>query len=101
VSREWSKRRGTHARNQLALNLKAIIVGCSPKLANDERAAEDWAAFALDTAGIRCPDRHTNPPAFKGMFARWRPKSLIRNLQFWSQFGTTNASLRSDAGIKR
>jgi hypothetical protein len=70
VSREWSKRRGTHARNQLALNLKAIIMGCSSKLANDERAAEDWAALALDTAGIRCPYRHTNPAAFKGMFAR-------------------------------
>jgi hypothetical protein len=67
-SRERSRRRGTFARNELALNLKAIAIGYSPKLAEDQ--AEDWAALVLDTAGIRCPDRNTNPRAFKRMFAR-------------------------------
>jgi hypothetical protein len=70
VSRERSKRRGTFARNELALNLKAIIMGFSPKFADDERAAEDWAAQVLDAARIPYAKRETNLAAFKRMFAR-------------------------------
>jgi hypothetical protein len=69
VSRERTKRRRTYARNQLALNLKAIISGYSPKLANDERGAEDWAALVLVSAGISCPDRDNSPKDFRAMFA--------------------------------
>jgi hypothetical protein len=69
VSRESTKRRGTYARNQLAVNLKAIIMGCSPELANDERGAEDWAVLVLDTAGISNPDRDSSPKDFRAMFA--------------------------------
>jgi hypothetical protein len=68
VSRTWSKRRGILARNELAFNLKGIAVGHSPKLANNQRAAEDWAALILDAAGIRCPIRETNSAAFAAMF---------------------------------
>jgi hypothetical protein len=69
VSREWSSRRRTFARNELARNLKAIIMGCSPKLANDERAAEGWVASVLEAARIRYPRRETNLRAFKAMLA--------------------------------
>ena len=69
VSRERTKRRRTYARNQLALNLKAIISGYSPKFANDEGGAEDWAVVVLDTAGISCPDRNKSPKDFRAMFA--------------------------------
>lgn len=68
ISRAWSKRRGTLARNELAMNLKATAMVHSPKLAHDQRAAEDWAALVLDTIEIRCPVRETNPGAFGAMF---------------------------------
>jgi hypothetical protein len=71
VSGEWSKRRGTYARNELALNLKAIIMS---KFARDERAAEKWAAQVLDAAEIPYPKRETSRKAFDGMFAPQRPQ---------------------------
>ena len=74
VSRGWSKRRRTHWRNELALNLKAIIMGCSPKMKHDERAAEKWVANVLDTVSIRYPDPDTNHKAFHAMFAVARVK---------------------------
>jgi hypothetical protein len=77
VSREWSRNRRTFARNELALNLKSIIMGCSPALANDERAAQGWVASVLDAAEIPYPKRETNPTAFNRMFARRRRKPLI------------------------
>jgi hypothetical protein len=70
VSRGSSKSRRTFARNQLALQLKAIIMGLSPEFDGNERSAEDWAVLVLDAAEIRCPYRATNPSAFKRMFAR-------------------------------
>jgi hypothetical protein len=73
VSPGRSRSRGTFARNELALNLKAIAIGYSPKLAEDQREAEakDWAASVLRAAGFeRVPYRETNPRAFERMFAR-------------------------------
>jgi hypothetical protein len=52
------------------LNLKAIVMAYSPKLKEDERGAEDWAAEMLDAIGVLCPHRADNPRAFRAMFLR-------------------------------
>jgi hypothetical protein len=78
VSRERTRHLRILARNELALNVKAIVMGSdSPKFAHDERAAEDWAGLVLDAAAIRRPSRETNPAAFQAMFARGRDEPLI------------------------
>jgi hypothetical protein len=55
INRNWSKERGTYAKKQLALNLKAIVIGYSPTLRKDEAAAEEWAADVLDLLGLSRP----------------------------------------------
>jgi hypothetical protein len=77
VSRKWSKRRKTHTRNELARNLKAIIMGCSPALAEDQRGAEKWVALVLNAARILYPERESNLKAFNGMFTDQPVKELI------------------------
>jgi len=64
VDRTWSKRRGTLARNELALQLKAIV----RRFSNNERAAEDWVAVVFETAKISYPKRELKPADFAKMF---------------------------------
>jgi hypothetical protein len=81
VDRNWSKERGTYAKNQLALNLKAIIMGYSPTLHNDQAGAEDWAAVALEALGFSYPDPEKRPADFRKLFdpdqpVTWSPERL-------------------------
>jgi hypothetical protein len=69
VSRERSRRRATHYRDILARGLKALAMAQSPKLAKDERGAEDWVASALDIVGVRYPDPKASSSDFGRMFA--------------------------------
>jgi hypothetical protein len=68
VSGPRSGQRATHHRDTLALGLKALAMGCSPKLANDERGAEAWVAEALDVLDIRYPDPKMGQARFRRMF---------------------------------
>jgi hypothetical protein len=71
VSGARSKRRQTPARNDLAVNLKGIIMGFSEKMRSDPRAAEKWVAEVFDNCRIRIlyPDPVSNRKAFRAMFA--------------------------------
>jgi hypothetical protein len=69
LSRGMSRRRATHYRDILARGLKALAMARSPKLAKDERGAEDWVASALDIAGVRYPDPKARSSDFRRMFA--------------------------------
>jgi hypothetical protein len=69
VSRARSRRGATHYRDILARGLKALAMARSPKLAKDERGAEDWVARALDIVGVPYPDPKARSREFQRMFA--------------------------------
>jgi len=69
VSREASRQLATHRRNELARNLKALAMGSSPRLAEDECKAEAWVGIVLDALGAPYPDPGAHRTAFHRMFA--------------------------------
>jgi hypothetical protein len=68
VSRERSRRRSSQRRDNLALGIKALVMGLSPKFAKDEHEAESWVATALSTLGVRYPDPQVHRTEFRRMF---------------------------------